>query len=158
LRCDEVDRRFRELPVGNEAADVPGVVGPAIADFCRSLLRRRPVAIGQVPEGTATGIVREQAFWRAAAALERNQPGAALNEASRGIAVPGPAPTDEVLWRLAALGSVAARQLDDGARASDLSEMSRQAFERLRASWKGDFAEYEKRSDVVYLIRRTGQA
>jgi tetratricopeptide (TPR) repeat protein len=157
LRCDEVDRRFRQRPTENEAGDAPGVVGPAIAEFCRARLGRRPATVGPVPDDTPSGVVGERAYWRAAAALERGEPGVALEEVNRGLGGPGALPPDELRWRLAALGSTAARQRPDPARASELAEMSRLSLERLRTSWKNAFAEYGKRSDVVYLIRRTGQ-
>ena len=157
FRCEEVDRRFGQLATTAGAGDAAGVIGPVVADFCRARLRRRPLAISR-PEGTSAGFAREWAYWRAAAALERRQPAAALEEVNRALNVAGPLPPDEVRWRLAALGSVAARELENAALATQLGEMSREAVDRLRATWKGDFAEYGKRLDVVNLIRRAGLA
>ena len=157
MRCDEVDRRFGQLTTTASAGDAAGVLGPVVADFCRARLRRQPLTISR-PEGTSAGSAGEWAYWRAAAALERQQPALALEEVNRALGVHGPPPPDEVRWRLAALGSVAARELKNAELATQLGEMSQEAVERLRATWKGDFAEYGKRSDVVYLIRRAGQA
>ena len=157
FRCDEVDRQFGQLAATASVADAAGVIGPVVADFCRARQRRQPLAVSR-PEKTSAGLAREWAYWRAAAALERQQPAAALDEVNWALSVPGPAPPDEVRWRLAALGSFAAKELQNAALATQLREMSREAVERLRDTWKSDFTEYGKRSDVVYLIRRAGQA
>ena len=157
FRCDEVDRQFEQLATTAGAGDAAGVIGPVVADFCRVRLRRRPLAISR-PEGSSAGFAREWAYWRAVAALERQQPAAALEEVNRALNIAGPLPPDEVRWRLAALGSVAAKELQNAALATQFGAMSREAIERLRATWKSDFAEYGKRSDVVYLIRRAGLA
>ena len=85
--------------------DAAGVIGPVVADFCRARLRRQPLTTRQARKRPRPGSRANGHIWRAAAALERQQPAAALDEVNWGLSVPGPAPPDEVRWRLAALGS-----------------------------------------------------
>ena len=50
----------------------------------------------------------ERHYWRAAAALERGRAAVALAEAERGLSLLGALSNDELRWRLAALGALAA--------------------------------------------------
>jgi eukaryotic-like serine/threonine-protein kinase len=159
LRCDDALRLLAQF----EAAGAPGPAGaagfiaPAIDDFCSARLGRRSSAV-QSSADPEPSTARERHYWVAAAALQRQDPKASLTEAHEGLTKLGSLSNDELRWRLAAVGALAARRLGDAKRAGDLDATARRALEQVRSAWRADFETYAKRADIADLRTRAGQS
>jgi tetratricopeptide (TPR) repeat protein len=152
LRCDEARRHFRTVTWNPEAGDTMNVLAPAIDAFCAA---RRGVRIsGRVDPGRAApSVVLESAYWGALAALEAGRGQAALDAVVKGLTGLGERRFDELRWRLAAVGAVAAVKVGDGAKGRELAAEARRSLNAVRTEWKSDFEKYGNRADVVYLVR-----
>jgi len=64
--------------------------------------------------------------------------------------------SDESDWRTAALCTAAARRARDDAGAGQLAARARAALTKLRAAWKADALEYERRPDLTERRRDAG--
>jgi tetratricopeptide (TPR) repeat protein len=152
LRCPEastlLDQVGREGAVGAATALVP-----ALQDFCRTRSGGAPPALAS-PEIDPV-LTRERHYWRAAAALRRQEWTAALGESTEGLRKLGALSNDELRWRLAAVAAAAAKRLSEP-RAPELAATARQALERLRGGWQSDFDSYARRADLVDLRTRAG--
>lgn len=151
LRCDEALARLAQFE-REGAAGAAGVLVPAIQDFCSARLGRRPPADGMASADPS--LARERRYWRAAAALQRQDGKTALAEADQGLAQLGTLPNDELRWRLAAVGALAATRLGNTARAAELDAVTRRAVDRIRSAWKDDFDPYARRPDLADLRNR----
>jgi tetratricopeptide (TPR) repeat protein/tRNA A-37 threonylcarbamoyl transferase component Bud32 len=98
----------------------------------------------------------ELRYWRGCARLEQRRPGDALAEATVGLAALDKTPSAELEWRLAALGSAAARQLHDVARAEALATRAAVALARVRQGWGNDVLSYEQRPDLIEIRKAAG--
>jgi hypothetical protein len=155
LRCHEALPLLARLQPGGAPAGSVGALAPAIADFCAARVGRRatmPDPASQPEPATA----RERHYWRAAAALQRDDARAALDEATQGLAQLGAMSNDELRWRLAAVGALAARRTGDATRAAELDATARRALAQLRGDWKTDFDSYARRFDIADLRSRAG--
>ena len=155
LRCADALPLLEQLEAGGPKTDSAAVIGPGLRHFCEARAGRRSAGTIQEPAGTPDQIAAsEQHYWIAAAALQRGGAAAAAAGADRGIALLGDLPNDELRWRLAAIGAAAARQRGDHTAAARLTAVSRDAIGRLRVTWKTDLDAYERRPDVVDLIKK----
>jgi hypothetical protein len=137
------------------ASDSAGALAPAVGAFCGARLRR-PVDLGQPAPGTDPSVARERRYWTAFAALEAGNVAQAASEAAAGLAALGNVPNDELRWRLAAIGKLAADAGKDSARAGHFDATSRAALDRVRSGWKTDIETYLRRPDLEYLRKRAG--
>jgi tetratricopeptide (TPR) repeat protein/tRNA A-37 threonylcarbamoyl transferase component Bud32 len=157
LRCPDVRRFAARIDPGGPN-DIARALTPAFVEFCVARERRpAPAAAPQSPD-VERAIASDRDYWLGAAALERGDAKAALKHASEGVELLGSISNDELRWRLAAVGSAAARRLDDAPRADAMLSMTRDAFERLRGTWKDDLVSYEQRPDLLYLRKEAGLA
>jgi tetratricopeptide (TPR) repeat protein/predicted Ser/Thr protein kinase len=153
LRCGEASTLLHTFERYG-AAGAAGALVPALQDFCRARPGSpAPTAVAS-PE-MEPGLARERHYWRAAAALRRQEWTAALAESTEGLKKLGTLSNDELRWRLAAVAAAAAKRLPD-ARAAEFTATSRQALERLRGGWQADFDSYARRADLVDLRTRAG--
>jgi hypothetical protein len=151
---DAIRLLARLQPFEPDGSSVGGL-GPAVYEFAAACTRgalagRRAPAARQEVDVEAV-LAREREFWRAAAALQRGEPRVALEHATRGLDLLGSLANDELRWRLAAVGAVAARQLGTTAAETDMRARMARALEQLRANWPGGLGDYEKRPDLVEL-------
>jgi tetratricopeptide (TPR) repeat protein/predicted Ser/Thr protein kinase len=155
LRCKPATDLLRALERAGGAPGAPAVWAPAIAAFCSARIAHRlPPAASLEHVGPA--YAREARFWRGAAALEAHDAPRALAESRAGLALLASLPNDELRWRLAAVGALAARQTGDAAAAADLIHSAREAFARLRSAWANDIVPYERRADIARFGSRAG--
>jgi tetratricopeptide (TPR) repeat protein/tRNA A-37 threonylcarbamoyl transferase component Bud32 len=154
LRCGDAIPQVERIDTPDALSDSPGMLAPAIGQFCRARLGRPAGKPRPEPPQVDPAIGRERQYWLAFAALERGDPQAALREVERGLALLGSVPNDEIRWRLASLGAAAGRLTGDDARASAFETTAAAALDRLAAAWKEQLAVYRKRPDLVYLSRR----
>jgi hypothetical protein len=89
-------------------------------------------------------------------ALERGDAGAAMTEIKQGLTLLGDMSNDELRWRLAAAGAVAARMSGDEKAMADFTASAKSALGRVRSAWNADFQTYEQRADLIYLRKRSG--
>jgi eukaryotic-like serine/threonine-protein kinase len=155
LRCGDALPLVTQLQPGGAAGGAAGALAPAIADFCAARMGRR-ATIPDVPSQPEPATARERHYWRAAAALQRDDARASLDEAIQGLTQLGALPNDEMRWRLAAVGAVAARRSGDAKRAADFDAAARRALAQLRGDWKTDFDSYARRLDIADLRTRAG--
>ena len=148
-QCNEALKRLGAGTSGATEADVPGILGAAIARFCQARAGRR-VSEGPVQTVDA-GLRREQYYWIALSALQLRDWPFALSEAQAGLDLLARKPNDELRWRLAAVGAVAARELGNRDIVAPLSDTMRSALQRLQAQWGADFAAYGQRKDLLDL-------
>ena len=119
--------------------------------------RKRPLPSPQSPPTTADrSLLRERHYWIAVAALERGDATAAMIEIKQGLALLGDLSNDELRWRLAAVGAVAARKTGDEKAMADLTASAKASLDRVRSAWNADFQTYEQRADLIYLRKRSG--
>jgi hypothetical protein len=140
--------------------DSPSVFGPVLLDLAESTLqaqerRRRTIDI-QRPADTPMALVREWRYWRAAGLLARDDPKNALAAVAAGLQELGDLQNDELEWRLAAVGSVAAGQLNDAVQRRVLRERAEKALVRLRTNWAEHAQDYEARPDLRTLRTDAG--
>jgi tetratricopeptide (TPR) repeat protein len=142
-------------------ADSVSVMAPVLLDYARARARipagasRPPAAAAEAD--AAPSLVRERQYWQAAAALARGRAAAALAEAERGLSLLGEISNDELRWRLASLGAVAARSLGQADKARAMQASAREALARLRSDWPGGVDIYLKRPDLAELRSWLGQ-
>jgi tetratricopeptide (TPR) repeat protein/predicted Ser/Thr protein kinase len=98
----------------------------------------------------------ELRYWRASARLAQHDPRAAVDEATAALAMLDKASSSELEWRLAALASAAARQLNDRSGADAFSERAASALSRLRQNWQNDAVSYVNRPDLVAIRKAAG--
>ena len=152
LDCADALRRLRDLgdaPVRG----LPEVLAPAIADFCNARLHRPRATLSSLKD-VERSQAREALYWRAAAALSARDDNGALTAAQNALALLGTLPNDELRWRLAAVGSLAAREKGDAPAAGRLLSTAQDALGSLRAKFGNDFPDYIKRPDNTDLQQR----
>ena len=99
---------------------------------------------------------RELRYWDLAGRLARGDWRGASSGVDETLAAAGATTSYEFEWRIAAIGTAAARQLKDEARARALAERAGRALTRLRTEWKSDVDSYLARPDLAELQRQAG--
>ena len=161
LRPGDAVRRLRDLKPSADGDSV-SVLALALLDYAQARLGRRagagrPAAVpAETPVDPA--LARERQYWRAAASLELGRASEALAEAERGLELLGDMSNDELRWRLAALGAIAARALAHADKARAMHATTDEALARLRSNWTSGVGIYEKRPDLAELKARLGPA
>jgi tetratricopeptide (TPR) repeat protein len=151
LRCDDALRSAARVGNTTSASDSTGLLATALVAFCEARTGRRVATSPATSVSAAPGVTRERQYWRAAAALERREYGAALKEAAHGLELLGDTPNDELRWRLATVGSVAATHLGDEARRTELAALAHRATQSLAAGWPAEYESYAQRPDLARL-------
>jgi tetratricopeptide (TPR) repeat protein/predicted Ser/Thr protein kinase len=154
LRCADALTLLDRVVADTRATDSAAALSSALQRFCHARTGRRLAATIPAADYADGTTARERQFWIAAAALHAGDTAAAAAEAGRGLSLLGTLPNDELRWRLAAIGASAARQRGDTAAAGNLSGVSRDALSRLRAAWKGDAERYERRPDLIEILKK----
>jgi tetratricopeptide (TPR) repeat protein len=156
LRCEAVPpivervRRYESVPTSAR------LLTPAIGVFCESR-QKRPVSPLEPPRRDADpSFVRERDYWVGAAALERGDGAAALAAVNHGLTLLGNLSNDELRWRLAAVGAVAASISGDEKAMTEFTATARTSLGRMRSAWNADFQTYEQRADLIHLRKRSG--
>jgi tetratricopeptide (TPR) repeat protein len=157
LRCDDALRLVALFEKGGPATGAAGVLAPAIGDFCGARLRRRDTTVRASPNVEAS-LECERHYWTAAAALQRQDAKTSLAEVNQGLTQLGERSNDELRWRLAAVGALAAKRLGDAKHAAELDALAGRAVGQLRSAWKGDFERYARRPDIADLRNRAGSS
>ena len=159
LLAATVEHRFAQaLDLANRIAPGPNdnasVLGPVLRDYA-SVRLRRPVssAASASPADVAPATLRELAYWRAVRALHSRKFDDAFAAATEGLIEAKRIRNDELHWRLAAIGAVAARQLGRSEDARSLQTQAGQSLARLQAAWGSAAREYLSRSDLLELRR-----
>jgi tetratricopeptide (TPR) repeat protein len=156
LQCADALQLVERLENEGPSSDSPGTMARAIGAYCAARQKRKPPSPGRALSATERILARERQYWLAAAAFERGEPQAALIEVRQGFELLGKLPNDELGWRLAAIGAAAAGTVRNEVVEKEMRGIAQTAFERIRAAWKGDFASYEQRPDLVALRKRAG--
>jgi hypothetical protein len=112
--------------------------------------RRRSVADLSAPKGP-TG---DRLYWDAATRLAAGDAKGALSAAE--LNAGSLAASFEAEWRVAAVAAIAAKRVNATDKAAEYSARARQALRRLRDAWKEHAGDYERRPDLVELLREAG--
>jgi hypothetical protein len=156
LRCEGVPALVTRIREDDNSPGWARTLAPIEGAFCDAR-RRRPGAPLQSPVQTVDRtVLRERHYWTAVAALERNDARTASAEVQQGMTLLGTMSNDELRWRLAAVGAVAARINGDEKAMADFTALAKAALERVRSAWNADFQTYEQRADLIYLRKRSG--
>jgi len=136
-----------------DPADSPAaMLAPAIARYIRN---RQQQPEPSFPEHAQTrddlATARERQYWTAAAALARGDSQGALAAAAAGVQQAAKIGNDELAWRNAAIGSIAAARVGDVQQAHALKAEAAAARARLRAAWGTAAGRYEQRPDLIAL-------
>jgi hypothetical protein len=152
-KFQEAERVARLIPSEAGGTDSASVLGPAILDYALARQRKRAgvVVRESPPVATPPGLARERLFWLASSALARGNAGDAFAVASTGVPLASRVGNDELLWRLAAIASVAAGALGDTEQHRAYRARALEARERLGASWGAALREYDARPDLKWL-------
>jgi tetratricopeptide (TPR) repeat protein/tRNA A-37 threonylcarbamoyl transferase component Bud32 len=155
LRCQEAFPLLDTVQRGT-VVDLSGRLAPSIRAYCEARVGAgRTNSFPSAPmAGADPSTLRERQYWIAVAALLRKDARTAAAEAANGLKMLGGIPNDELRWRLAAVAAAAARSLGDAQAARQMSETSRGAYERLRASFGAELTTYERRPDLADLRKR----
>jgi len=139
--------------------DGMAMLATALVDHAsaRSGRAMRPAAT-PIPDTVAISTAREIKYWRIATLVARREYSAALGVVAELLDGLARAPSDELEWRTAAFGSIAAQQLGENGRARALRKRSRDAWQRLAVSFKEDAGRYAARLDFVELRREADAA
>ena len=151
LRCDKVRDRFRDVNPASQTGSARALA-PAIVSYCAARIDGpgSPVAAA-VGATDRPAIAREVHYWAATAAFERKTYRDALAEARQGLDQLEGIPNDELRWRLAAVGALAADAARYNEGATDLERIGRTAWERMKSEWGVALAGYKVRPDVHEL-------
>jgi tetratricopeptide (TPR) repeat protein len=152
LKCGTAMPPLRRLE-GMPGTDTTAAVGAALRTFCDAFTTRRGNA-ADAPANLDPTAARERLSGVALAAVHRGQPADALDLATSGLKLLGNRSNDELRWRLAAVGSVAARQLGNQSIFAGLSTTAREALARVRTQWQSDYQSYAQRRDLEDLRKR----
>ena len=108
-----------------------------------------------MPTGRSLATRREIRYWQLAGALAAGDAQQTLTGVLEALEKLPAAPSDELEWRLAALGAAAARR-GDATQAQVMRLTAQEALERLRSVWKDHAAAYERRPDLRELRTLAG--
>ena len=144
LRCDHALGVLARVEADTAAADYSGIIGQAIAEFCRAHSGRSHSQTQVHAAGVEPALDRERRYWLGLAALHRNEPDAVVRNVNHALKSLGGVPNDELRWRLAALGVAATRQIEDKARRTAFVQLYVKALNGVRTGWKGEAPMYRK--------------
>jgi hypothetical protein len=99
---------------------------------------------------------REVRYWELLARLRGGDAIGTNAAVAKTFALPGATLSDEFVWRIAAIGAAAARQMNDRDRERTLAQRADASLARLRKAWGRDAATYEARPDLVELRGKAG--
>ena len=143
-------------PAGSDSA---AVLGPALLRYAEAKLggvgRALPDSDAADTAPVPPALWRERQYWRAVAALSGNSSGA-LRLALDGLDKNARLGNDELEWRMAAVGSIAAGQLKSMEEQRMLRERASSARGRLRSRWGAIAVGYDSRPDLVELRKAAG--
>ena len=150
-RLTQAANMLKTMP--KDPPDSPAAaLAPALASYiqAKQTTASRPVPESAAPK-TEPAVLRERQYWTAAAALERGDARTAIEAASAGIEQASKIGNDELTWRIAAVGTIAARRLGNREQLRVLKETAVAARSRLHASWGSSIGRYEQRPDLIEL-------
>ena len=157
LRCADALPLLDRFVAEEAGTDWAALLSPAQQRFCHARTGRRLNTLALVPPPDESEWARERQYWVAAAALHAGDAVSAGREAERGLALLADLPNDEQRWRLASVGAAAALRRGHAATAARLSTVARDALARLRAAWKADAGRYERRPDLIEILKKEQQ-
>jgi eukaryotic-like serine/threonine-protein kinase len=150
-RLPEAANLLKVMP-RDPADSAAGILAPPIAHYLQSKQRQAELSF---PDTAATtndrAVLRERQYWTAAAAVAKGDWQAALAATTTGIEQASKINNDELTWRLAAIGSVAASRAGDVQQARALKSQAIAARTRLRAAWGANTGRYDQRPDLIEL-------
>jgi tetratricopeptide (TPR) repeat protein len=158
-RFEEAATIARSIAPEPGSADSASVLGSAILEYAdvKQRARRKAPGVKPIPPASSDpGLERERHYWRMATALAGGHPGEALTGITSALEQASRIRNDELQWRLAALGTVAARELGRPEDGRILRATGLDALTRLRVSWGRDAYEYEHRPDLTALRTAAG--
>jgi tetratricopeptide (TPR) repeat protein len=130
-------------------------MGVRLREFVTARMRRAGAHGAQLPDTSITSTVpalrREMHYWLASTQLAAGLVAPALATAEAGLGLARTSGNDELEWRLAAIGSVAARALGRADTQRDLHARAAGALARVRQEWGDDAKTYDARPDLVEL-------
>lgn len=143
------------------ATDPTGVLLAALRQYLEAHSpKRRGPSKGEVAPAinasASPATQRELHYWVAATHLAARRHADALATATAGLAQQAKAPNDELEWRLAAVGSAAARALGHADEQRALHDRAVAALARLRKNWGEAARDYDARPDLVELRTAAG--
>ena len=156
LRCVDALGFLRRLDTEKPSRDSAAIMAPALEAFCMAVQGHRAGARRRATIEPEPALARERHYWFAAGAMQRGDARVALTEVTQGLNLLKKTPNDELRWRLAAVGAIAARAIADDALFAEMSRTAREAIQRVRATWKTDVKSYEERPDLLHLRKRSG--
>jgi tetratricopeptide (TPR) repeat protein/predicted Ser/Thr protein kinase len=154
LRCTEVVERFVGVTTPSTSGSARALT-PALVSYCQARLGRTGFAL---PVGVDRQVdpanARERQYWIAATLLQQKHAAESLSTAKQGLADLGEISNDELRWRLAAVGTLAAAAERDSENVVELQRAGVAAWQRLATDWGPSLLRYESRPDVSELRQR----
>ncbi len=153
----EAVRIGQSIPSDPTGSDSASVLLPVILDYARLKAHQRlPADTPSIPSATSPWLRREYQFWLACRYQAQGDAQAALAAASAGLQMLSRVGNDELQWRLAAIGLIAARGLHDAEHESIMQARATEALARIRGHWGEYVRDYESRADLSELRRQAG--
>jgi len=148
-------RKVIEPAVSAKTPDTMQSTAEALITRARAGLRLPPDAQPWTTIAPAS-VTRELRYWRSAALLAQGDAPRAEAEADAALGELDRRPSAEFEWRIAAIGSAAARRRGDSAKADTMAARARTALQAVRDEWKTDAVSYERRADLAEWKRLAG--
>jgi tetratricopeptide (TPR) repeat protein len=150
---DRAAERLAEISAGPPSSST-SVIAAAMGHYVDSRRGRPRRADSEASASIDPATARDRQYWIAAAALARGDTSGARAAAATGVDGATKIGNDELVWRLAAIGSAAAKAEGDRETQGALRAVASAALSRLRTSWGVVHTRrYEQRPDLVELRR-----
>jgi tetratricopeptide (TPR) repeat protein len=148
-RFSEATSRLAAIPSGPPSNSTT-ILAAALSQYVASRQGRSPIS-SEPPPSIDPATARERQYWIAAAMLARGDEMKARATAEAALAGATKIGSDELAWRLAAVGSAAARGEGNRTQQHALRATAVAALGRLRSAWGDQVRLYLRRPDLIEL-------
>ena len=157
-RYAEATNLARAISADSKGTDSASVLGPALQQYAEVRIGRKGIyrAIDEDSVKIPPALWRERQSWRAATALSAGLSAQALELVKTGLERNAGIGNDELEWRLAAVGCIAAGHLKSTAEEQTLRARASAAHARMVSRWGSMAGGYDNRPDLADLRKATG--
>jgi TolA-binding protein len=157
LRFTEAARFADEIGAQPAATDTTSVTARALSAYAHARLRPGAAASPPAaPPNLSPGVQRDRQYWIALFHAARRDWRQSHRAAVAGLEMLLPDANDELRWRLAAAGAVAAGELRQASEAARLRTLAHDALERVRTAFGDRYRTYAARPDLTQLRTAAG--
>jgi tetratricopeptide (TPR) repeat protein len=153
-RFSDATSHLARMPPG-ALSNVTTILAAGLSEYVAARQSRPPVS-SELPPSLDPATARERQYWIVAAMLARGDKTQARAAAQAAIGQATKIGSDELTWRLAAVGSAAARAEGNREQQDALRHIAVAALGRMRVSWGDHVRTYLQRPDLIELRKLSG--